>query len=451
MDRIELAERQYERIAPKAGAEWTDLPIRKVFVWLKDHVCPVVEQYEEHPRFREQARWPLDALTGASVSPAGSLVADVDRTLVRAAKALLTLARYKSVASQIRVQNPPQKMTVLGTVEISTEDARPLEAVQARVDPLPLKEAQVRMVADHRYANLVSAEDYFGPVSGLLPADVVGQIREQGGTHITEGGFIASLNPELHLIGDFVTRCMFRRIDTLLACLDEYRRLCCQAIPAAGCQTLKGVGAEEIVWSELQENVKALRTACFTGRAVNLRDACIVLTQVYASFHPNPNLSWLGLPEHVVVVGVASLKQAVQGWRNLEVLDRISAALGNLREIQDTPEAAVELAIQTGGLVVVREPRSAYWNRMETRCQWDNHAKAFELLWKLAEKARFRGSVQDADLWDTPGVKNRLATVKERLFKLIPHDVSRLIKSARPGYRLHLEPKRIYIFRSRRA
>ena len=450
MDRIELAVRQYERIAPRAGAQWKDVPIRRILVWLKDYVCPVAEQFAENVRFRKFARWSLDAISGVSVSSPARLIADVDRKLVAAAKALLEVVQDAAVTDQIRKQNPPERKLVRETVEISGEGSRRLDAVFDEVDSLPLKEAQVRRIAEHAYADLACLHDYFGPMGGLMPPEELAQICEQENTIITEGSLVPSLNPELHLIGDFVTRCMFQRIEIWLDCLTEYRKLCCRAIRAAGREIVDELKAETTTWAHLQEAIETLRKTFLTGRTVSLRDACIVLTQVYASFHPEPDLSWLGLPEPVIAYGKMSLKDSVENGRNLEVLDRIAAALGDLHEIHGSPEGNLEMAIQTGGLVIVKEPRAAYWEKEEIVRPWDQHGKPFELLTKLAEKARFGGVVTDKDLWNEPGARGRLSNLKGRLLKLVPRTLSMLIKPARPGVRLHFDAKKIYLIQPNR-
>ena len=169
MDRIELAERQYTRIAPKPGAQWPDISVRKILVWLKDYVCPLVEEYINDVPFRSHAFWSLDVLTRASLSSVASLVGNVDRSLVTAAAALLTVVENRAIGKSIRSQNPPRKRIVKETVRISAEGTQRLDALWEEVDDLPFKHAQVQRIAEHRYADLVCRDDFFGPVGGLVP------------------------------------------------------------------------------------------------------------------------------------------------------------------------------------------------------------------------------------------------------------------------------------------
>lgn len=449
MDRIELAVREYERIAPKAAVKWNDVPIRKIMVWLKDYVCPVVEQLAETAQFRKQARWPLEAISKTSLSPTASLVARVDRKLESAAKALLDVAHDVAVAEQIRLQNPPEKQIVRESVRISGEGSRREEAVVDEVDTLPMKEAQVRRIAEHAYADLACADDYFGPVGGLLPSEELNQIRKHANSSVTEASLVPSVNPELHLIGDFVTHSMLWRVEVWLDGLTTYRTLCYRAVRSADREAIDAAKAEATAWTELQEAVVELRAAFSTEHDIHLRDACIVLTQVYANFHPVPDLSWLGLPEPIIDRGRTSLTIPVETGRDLQVIDRIAAALGNVKEICTSPSDEVEWAVETGGLVIVKEPRTVYWEKKEITCSWDKHVAPFGLLVKLAEKARFGNAVEDTDLWDEPGAKSRLSNLKGRLGELIPPTLSRQIEAARPGVRLHVDAKAIYVIQSK--
>jgi hypothetical protein len=276
------------------------------------------------------------------------------------------------------------------------------------------------------------------------------EIRKQKNSAITDGAMVASLNPELHLVGDFITRCMFHRIKILMDCLNDYRRVCFLAIRAAGSKATAVIEVEEQAWSHLKKKVIALRTACLTDRDAKIRDSCITLVQVYAAFYPNPELSWLGVPKRLITNGTAFLKYSVTSNSFLEALDRISLALLDLRDIQDRIDGQVEMAIQGGGLVLIAEPRVVYWNKDEIFKPWEKHIMPWDLLWKLADKALLGGVVQDKDIYDKRGCKNRLSNLKGNLLKLLPRSLSQLIKSVHSiGYKLELNPKQIHLFDSK--
>jgi hypothetical protein len=179
-----------------------------------------------------------------------------------------------------------------------------------------------------------------------------------------------------------------------------------------------------------------------------VRDSCIILTQTYAAFHPAPELDWLGLPRPLIARATSLLRYAIESQRSLEAIDQISAAVHALRALRETEGSLVEAAIQTGGLVLVRQPPAAYWEKTEIEAEWDTNSKPFMLLWTLAEKAMSGRLVQDTDIWDEPGAKNRLAMVKGRLQGLLKKkpSLSMLISSVpKEGIRLTLDRRQIHL------
>jgi hypothetical protein len=83
----------------------------------------------------------------------------------------------------------------------------------------------------------------------------------------------------------------------------------------------------EGAWQRLTEAHEELRRACMSGREFALRDSCIVLTQVFAAYHPDPELTWLGLPDHLALTYAEALRQRVSNARSLETVDRIAQSL----------------------------------------------------------------------------------------------------------------------------
>ena len=265
---------------------------------------------------------------------------------------------------------------------------------------------------------------------------------------VTEGALVVSLTPELHLVGDFVTRSMFRRIEVWRDCLTEYRKIVYHAVEAARRCSESLLKAENEAWTSLGAADAALRKACLTGKSAELRDACIVLTQTYAAFHPNPELAWLKLPQHIIAQGTSLFRRAVESGRSLEAVDQIAAALRALRDVQETGGNSLENAIQTGGLVLVRKPPAAYWEKKEIDGGWDKKAKPFLLLWMAAENASLLGgAVRDEDFWDRPGAKSRLAQLKGRLLKVLRKTSlsKRIVYVRNQGVRLTLDRHRIHL------
>jgi hypothetical protein len=111
----------------------------------------------------------------------------------------------------------------------------------------------------------------------------------------------------------------------------------------------------------------------------------------------------------------------------------------------------LEAAIQTGGLVMVRQPPAVYWAKKEIAASWDTKPKPFLLLWLLAERAKQgQGLVRDEDLWDTPGCKSRLSTTKGRLEELLEKTtlLVRIKTVSGKGIRLKLEGRQIHLLQT---
>jgi len=449
MDLIELAERQYARMCPKPGGDWVSAPIREVLVWLKDYVCPVVEDYVNDASFRTLARWPLDVLAETELSGIAGLVGKVDRRLVDAAKALLAVADNEAIRKKIREQNPPKKKVVEEESIISAEGSVQLNAIVAEVDDLRLKLAQVQQIAEHRYAALACPDDYFRPVGSVRRPEDLAEFRKQTGRQITEGELIVNYTPELHLLGDFITRSMFRRIEVWMDVLKDYRTIVYDAVRKVRAKV--SVEAESRAWENLVAAEAVLRQACLTGESTRLRDACIILTQVYATFHPKPDLEWLGLSGPVIQNGTHTIRFVIECRRGAEALDQIAGALHSLRSLQTMQGGRLEAVIQTGGLVMVRQPPAVYWEKKEIAASWDTNTKPFSLLWLLAERAK-QGQrfVKDKDFWDMPGCKSRLSTTKGRLERLLGEStlLGKLETVSSKGIRLKLEGRQIHLLQT---
>lgn len=453
MERIELAERQYSRIAPKPGATWPQIPLRHISVWLKDYVCPVVEDLVGNPVFQRCTRWSMEQFAGNRITSGAALVAKVDQSLVDAAQAQLAIIADKAVKQAVAAQNPPKKTITRETVEITSNGIRRVSAVEEMVDSLPRQLAQVRRLADHRFASLACGFDFFAPVGSLVPSEELASRRREG-ISVTEGDLVVSLTPELHSVGDFVTRTMLRRVDVWTDCLRSHRRMLyttMRAISAGRGKLQRLQEAEETAWSNLSKTTTALRRFCSTGPTARLCDACMTLTQAYASFHPEPDLGWLGLPENIIRHGIDHLKQDIRSGKSLESLDRIAAALPLLRELP-AGDDCVEAAIQAGHLVLVRKPAQAFWEQNAVGNVWHKNARPFLLLWKLAEKAMCAGGIVcDGDIWDARGAKNRLSQLKGRLLGLLRNStLARKISYVNgQGVRLSLDRQKIHLFESR--
>ncbi len=324
----------------------------------------------------------------------------------------------------------------------------------------------MQQIARRPWIDLVCADDYFSPSRGLNFQ--VKQVRREEGdtivepdpargarsTHLvirpTPGEFVVGFNPELHPVGDFVTRSMLRRVEVWLSSLSDFRQLCHQALRHVKRGYPAQVDAEATAWNDLENRVAELRRVCTTAPAASLRDSCIILTQVYTAFHPAPALTWLGLPESVVTTGIWLLRHRIISERHLESVERIATAVRDLRHLYpegEPEESALDEAVATGGLVLAGLPRSAHWETKRIPADWDRFDKPWLLLWKLATKARLHAGVEVKDVYGYDAVTDSaLSTLVYRLKQILPATLWRLIRpTGQRSYRLHLAREQIHL------
>lgn len=444
MDHLTLAERRYQQIVPDPQKSWTDFPFDKLSVWLEDDVCVAVEDYVQRPRFREEATWSLRALAPGATTPERALVEAVDRALVAAAKALQQLYRHKPMQETMRLQNPAQPSVAEEVVEISDQSVRTISRKMELMDHLKILLAQVDNIASRIWRDLVCPEDYLEPQGGWME-----KARDR---KVGAGEFIVSLNPKLHAIGDFVTRCLMQRVDILYGIVGTCRIKCQAAVRATGRRDPRRMDSVENAWKDLAEKILYLRSMCQIGPDSRLRDSCTILLQVYAAFHRKPDLAWLSLPSPVIASGVSALRHRFANQRMLEMTERIAAALGGIRRLYEDSsprQNALEEALARRRLVLVNNPPEAYWEGQRIEVDWKRFAVRWRLLRALAGKVGRPTDVGERDVYTNPNstTESLLSTTKGRLIAVLPATLGKLIV---PGgqkrtYRLDLPPEQVHI------
>jgi hypothetical protein len=427
MDRIELAERRFRQVLPDSFTQWAGPRAREIETWLRDDVIAAVEEVCGRQAFRDQATWSLRLLAPGSGTAERRAVEAVDAALVASATALARLAEdWRGTAAPARMDPPREELVATDVI--------------AQVDEPPTPWARAGRISRRPWVDLVCPLDYLEPHGGMM-------LRGSPPPAVTEGEFVVSLNPELHPVGDLVSRCMFRRVEVWQASLDEFRRLCYR--DRAGRLRPATAEAERRASQDLGRLVSELRARCLVGPAAAIRDSCVIMTQVYAAFHPDPDLTWLSLPRYILESGRDVLRHRILRYRTSEPLERIAAALPDLRWL--LPSAAPRRAntdkvIAAGGLVLVDRPKAAYWEGQRLVADWDRHAKPWEFLRALATKALLVASVGETDLYSEPKGASTMANRLARLKPLIPPTLRRrIIPAGLRAYRLHLDRGRIHL------
>jgi hypothetical protein len=448
MDRREFAIRQYEELAARRPRDWNRATFHQLRDWLRDDACAAAEAYVMKPAFQRQAAWSVRSLVPGIDTPERALVAAVDASLVRAAKQLQSVVALPAIEEQLAANNPPTRRISRECVEIGSQGTRVLEREFDNFDELAMERSQVEAIATHFWDDLVSPLDYFGPFRAF---------RFNDRTEPQWGNFLPSFNRILHPVGDFVIRCMLERVETLTQMLAAHRSRVLTAVSRA---TNGGNGDEETetereAWAELTGNIANLREAHGHGTAARLRDSCVILTQVYAAFHPAPRLDWLGLPESFVTAGRAQLQGRCTSWTGPELFDRVAVSLGDLGTLYGNAlpqQSAIDEAIATGGLVVEKGTCTVHWNgkRVEPPKPWYSQRRQFEILCKLAETARAGGEISAGDIYEKIVGGSTLSTAVNRLREQLVHEPDLevgIVGGSKPGtYRFELPRDRVFVF-----
>lgn len=440
MDRLELALRRYQQIVPKAAQHW-DVPLRALQVWLDEDVNAVLDHYTRRPTFREQASWSIRNLRPNAGTSERTLVDRIDAELVRCAKAVRKLTRYKILRRKMFELFPPKPVIVSEVVEITSQGVEPIHAEQGLVDETESELSRVEAIAQRWWSDLVNINDYFEPEQEF--------VQDESGRYVQRGEWIVSLNPELLPVGNFVVRCLLKRVSLLNADLASIIQKSHSALEQVRPRYGKDRAEVEASWGTLSQLVQELNTVLRTGPEIRLRDACVVATQIYAAFHPRPDLAWLGLDNTLLERAGSTLEARTRQSESAEMFDRIATALDDLRylhEGDDPRRPEIEDAIASGGLVIVEASREAHW---EERSLEKLPEGSWRFLVALARKARLRAAVDFRDVFGNDALTDSaMSTAWGRLKGRLPGSLWRLVEPGeRPRtYRLNLDSHLIYFF-----
>ena len=339
-----------------------------------------------------------------------------------------------------------QSSSVVGTgtqgVEVSAAGHKLLTAPSHPNPELEQEIARVQAIAERDWSNLVVLDDYFEPQQEWVETTL--------GEYVQRADWIVAMNPELLPIGNYVVRCLLKRIKMRHDLLGVVHAKCQAALMNLPGRYVKQRAAAVASWNELDHSVAEIRRTFRTGPETRKCDACVVATQVYAAFHPAPDLAWLGLDNAVVEDGRAMLRARVTGWRGPEMLDRIATALAELQRLvrdMGTERPAIEAAVASGGLVVVDSSREVYWE--QARIEQTLTKKQWNFLVALVSNARHGAFIAERDVFDDQVVSSAaMANAFGRLKDHLPASLWTLVVPGpeRATYRLELEPSRIHFF-----
>ena len=209
--------------------------------------------------------------------------------LRQSATSLAKLFEMKRIQKGLSEVAPPRMAAIGAEIEVGDTTRSAITSTEL-IDPLSLPWAQIKGLASEGAGELVESGDYFEPMQDFV---------QIAGDEVQRGEFIVANNPELLPIGNFVCRCFLRRLNLLIAPLGAVRAKLATAMSRTRQQFVEWP-TFEATWDELHSTRSALERLLLTGTDGQLRNSCIVLTQIYAAFHATPELEWLGLrPDQV--------------------------------------------------------------------------------------------------------------------------------------------------------
>ncbi len=113
----------------------------------------------------------------------------------------------------------------------------------------------------------------------------------------------------------------------------------------------------------------------------------------------------------------------------------------------------IQHSVSLGGLVLVNDPRTVFWDGVRIRIDWRRRPKAWNLMLQLATKARRNADLLESDAYPDDAVSDAtLATAVSRLKAMLASTLAELIvPGVQPrSQRLRLDPNEILIFRNER-
>lgn len=427
MDLIDLTLHQYQRLAPRAPLTPTPEASEALEAWLAGNVSLLVEELMERETFRELANWPLTAFDYDIDTPQRSLLRAVESALLDFAQALLRLARQPSVTQLL--------------VELESKWPRPVEpwltGKQIVGDATPGM-AAVETVARRPWLDLAAPEEYFEPSRQLYTRESEPVLEE----------FDPLRSSRLPLLGDYITRSIFLRIQYWREQLSRLYDQCTVALSLHGDADLLGEALH--ARTSLEDSVNALMLECFSTTELRSRENAIALVQAYNAYAPVPKLDWLKVPSDIVEAmrGLTRLRIRRNHICDMNAIELVvNAIMGSAAIYREADKGEFQLAkaLAAKQLVLTDSPRNAYWNSQRIEANWERKTLVWELLWELAGQARFRLAV-DRDCLSN---KNSLRAIRDRrsdLGKLLPPELNDLIVAAgRYSYRLDLPPDAIAV------
>ncbi len=430
MNNLLLALQGYQGLGPLHEQDMTAEKSDQVEVWLKEEVCPAVEDLSTNQTFKVNTLWSLSHLSKGVDTTERQLVERVDYLLVQ-------------MAGQIKRCLPYLDQQMLTEFQLES----------------------IELIAEKPWFDLVNPDDFVLPTQQLM----LNQSNEQHTSQFRKAS-------QIKTPGDQVCDSMFARIDYWENILDQVCRVCFCAKRTEDEQSNREFSSLMACVGHLDTSIENLKKACLKTKQKTLRDACATLALVYLSYADHPELSWLvrnlheaevisqqfrrnvvrppGEIQHVEKRPNGSLKLIKKEPALLclpSVIRKVVKALTEIKsiyQVPDDPDDLIDWACSHARLVLVdHSPRQVFWDGEPIESGWDTHPVNWDLLWKLASNPK---KAVDQEMLSNPD-KQTIRSRRNRLKDLLEgfDELNQLINTVRrQGYCLELERDKIILLES---
>ena len=448
MNALKMAIRQYRQFLPEAGIHRFHLNPASFECWLNDYVVPAIDEFWNRPEFQNQASWAVRSLCAGAATQQRESIDQLDSTFLATAKSLIRLASNKLVSRRLEARYSSN--ATVAEAE-SPDGSQMTDRIR---NSFAIERSQIGAMVEPGKCSLMSVNDYFGPVPEFVEID---------GKWIQRGDFITNLTPGLFPLGNLVVWLFLERARRKQRTVDSFYRKVMIAVADTSNQYVKQVADVNNARDMLSVQMAELRADFQLGRENRIREACMVLAQVYAALQSGADCSWIGLPEDVVRSGRQNLGYQLVAGVGVETQDLVSRSMLEIQNLYDGSDthAAIDKAIGDGLLVVIPEwSRSTkfrevlagkvWWKGQKVGADWSG--TPFKLFHQLALKAKTKSYVTESDIYDDVVGSTAMSTAMDRLKKRLPDNFAKLIEPGpeRATYKLTLAPAQIYVADSSR-
>lgn len=445
LDQLEMARRHYEQIQPDPASEITEYGVEQRTDWLKRNVCPIVAELIPRPDFQKHVTWPIERLGGSTLCEERSRVGSIDTALVAYASALAAFAEQPDIQQRLLCLGPHNGWLAEG----DPQGQDPVVSKE-RGKPIPLGVSTMEFIASRPWRDLVSIYDYFSPVSDL---NLTNPPKNEVGERVRHASFALVFRPSLQVPGDYVSRCMWIRLENWMTLLQRFWVRCHTALQRCP----QGGGKSWDVVTQARETLhecsEAIRLMCFEDSKARLRDSCIVLLQIFAAYRPEADLKWLGLPSDFIRANANTLPFHVQHHHGTVITERVMAALLDVSDRyrqRVEPKDVIRDACRSHALVLIRGVgvQTVIWKGKEVEFDWTSTRALWDFLVVLTERA-LEGLAVDSHIWRHRKYDTKPAPLKDckhhlKQRKILPDDLFEKIEPAgRGSYKLDLRPEEI--------